>query len=242
MFLSVAGIISSGKTTFTEILAKKINFIPLFEPVKTNKYLDDFYDFLNNYSKIQKFLDDNINNINDLGLKRWMFECQIPYVMQGHLLGKRYILHQKALWGNYIQDRNIYEDSIFAKMLYDDGKITKRDFETYQEIFQAMKHTLMYPDVIIFLDVDPETALNRMKQRGRECEKNVSIDYLKALNKEYQQFIIDINQWCKVLKYDWNENLYTNSEEYNKIIDNIINDIKIVNETRSNFFRSITKI
>ena len=43
MHIAVAGNIGSGKTTLTTMLAKRYGWIPRFEPVDNNPYLDDFY-------------------------------------------------------------------------------------------------------------------------------------------------------------------------------------------------------
>ena len=43
MHIAIAGNIGSGKTTLTKMLAKRYGWIPRFEPVDNNPYLEDFY-------------------------------------------------------------------------------------------------------------------------------------------------------------------------------------------------------
>lgn len=52
-----------------------------------------------------------------------------------------------------------------------------------------MCHTLLPPTRLIFLDVQPETAFNRMRARARDAESKVPLDYLKDLRKGYQQLL-----------------------------------------------------
>ena len=242
MMICVSGVIGSGKTTLTKSLAERLNFEPLFEPVGTNEYLGDFYKFLDKSEAIDKFLDKHDSEIKELGIDKWMLQSQVPYVMQGHLLGKRYVLHQKALWTNSVQDRSIYEDTIFAKMLFDSGKINDRDYKTYQNLFQAMKYTLMYPDLMLFLDIDPENAYKRIHKRNRDCEKTMPLDYLKALDKEYRDFIQEIKQWCPVVSVDWNEELDINGNTYKNKVESLYHQVLAATEKKSPYFRSMTRI
>lgn len=42
MHIAIAGNIGSGKTTLTKMLAKKYNWLPRFESVDYNPYLEDY--------------------------------------------------------------------------------------------------------------------------------------------------------------------------------------------------------
>ena len=65
---------------------------------------------------------------------------------QVYLLNKRFEQHQKIIWGSNggIQDRTIYEDTIFAKVLMDTGMMEKRDYETYVSLFRNMSKVCFY--------------------------------------------------------------------------------------------------
>ena len=88
MYIAIAGNIGSGKTSLTEILAKRFGATAHFENVE-NPYISDFYEDMN----------------------RWSFHLQICF------LGNRIEQSIKALQegDKLIQDRTIYEDAyIFA--------------------------------------------------------------------------------------------------------------------------------
>ncbi len=179
LFIGIAGIIGSGKTTVTQLLSDKLNLVPWFEPVKENPYLEKFY----------------------RDKKRYGFNMQI------FLLNKRFRQHQHIIWRDEssVQDRTIYEDCIFAKMLYESGDIDPLDYQTYRELFQNMTNFLHNIDIIIYLDVEPEIAFERIKMRGRECEKDLPLEYLKALRTGYEEWLKEISQRMKVIRIDWNE-------------------------------------
>ena len=235
MFIGVSGLIGSGKSSLVKVLSEELKFEPIYEPVDTNEYLSDFYTFLS---------DEDIRKDKLSQLPRdvqWQYKSSIPAMMQIHLLAKRYALHQRSLFVNSVADRTIYEDTIFAKMLFDSGHIDARDFETYSNLFQVMKHSLMYPNVLIYLYVTPKTAFNRIKARSRSCESGISLEYLTSLYSYYETFIQEIKQFVPVEVVDWNVDADPDSEEYHKMVKNLAYSVIRKGEA-SNFFRTTIKI
>ena len=87
-------------------------------------------------------------------------------MMQLHLLFRRFEQHQRIVWNKdkgAVQDRTIYEDTIFARMLHEAGFIDRRDYETYAGHFNVMKRFLVYPDALIYLRVSPKSPCNGSK-------------------------------------------------------------------------------
>jgi deoxyadenosine/deoxycytidine kinase len=162
--IAIAGNIGAGKTTLTRILAKHFNWIPNYEDVENNPYLNDFY--------------------NDM--QRWSFNLQI-FFLNSRL--KQLIDIQR---GNdvVIQDRTIYEDAnIFAPNLHEMGLMSKRDFENYSNFFRTLKTLVSPPDLLIYLKASVPTLVGQIQHRGREYEDNIRLDYLKKLNEYYNSFI-----------------------------------------------------
>ena len=90
----------------------------------------------------------------------------------------------------FIQDRTIYEDAeIFARTLFEQGSMTKVDYENYVELFHCMTDFLRPPDLIIYLHASPDTLMERIARRGRESEKAITRDYLARLGKAYEGWI-----------------------------------------------------
>lgn len=176
--IGVSGIIGVGKSTLTENLGKAMGYKVLKEPVETNEYLDKFYKDMAKYS----------------------------FPMQIYLLNHRFKQHQQMVWSseNTIQDRTIYEDVIFAKMLKEDGLMEDLDFKTYCQLFNNMTNFLHRPDVIIYLDVEPEEALMRVKTRSRDCETDLPIEYLRKLKKGYEEWLDDLRGRIPIIHLDWN--------------------------------------
>ena len=193
--ISVSGIIGVGKSTLSKELGKIFNADVYYEPVETNEYLDSFYKDMKKYS----------------------------FPMQIYLLSHRFKQHQQMIWSdrNVIQDRSIYEDVIFAKMLREDGLMEELDFKTYRLLFQNMCNFLHRPDIIVYLDVEPEIALQRIINRSRDCETGITLEYLRSLKKGYEDWLNDVSDRIQVIKVDWNE-----FESTDDIVEKIKDKIK----------------
>ena len=176
--ISVSGIIGVGKSTLSKKLGKYLDAEVYFEPVETNEYLEKFYTDMKKYS----------------------------FPMQIYLLNHRFRQHQKMVWSskNAIQDRSIYEDPIFAKMLKKDGLMSELDYKTYKDLFENMSSFLRMPNIIIYLDVDTKIALQRIKQRSRNCETTISLDYLESLKKGYEDWLKEMEPKVTIIKLNWN--------------------------------------
>lgn len=176
--IGISGIIGVGKSTLTNSLGEELGFNIIKEPVETNEYLTDFYRNMSKYS----------------------------FPMQVYLLNHRFKQHQQMVWSDNssIQDRTIYEDVIFAKMLRESNMMEALDFKTYVDLFNNMSNFLHRPDLILYLDVEPEEALRRVNERSRGCESGLTLQYLQDLKKGYEDWLDDIKDRIPVIRLDWN--------------------------------------
>ncbi len=159
-FLGIAGNIGAGKTLLTGELSERLDWQAYYEPVIDNPYLDDFYK----------------------DMKRWSFHLQIFF------LSKRFQAQKKMLESgvSFIQDRTIYEDAeVFAWTLNRLGHLGDRDYANYKALFDTMLEFIRPPDLIVFLRARPEALLERIRHRGRDSEKSITIDYLRILDEAY---------------------------------------------------------
>ena len=166
MYIAIAGNIGSGKTSLTEILARKFN-ARIYEEDISNPYLNDFYEDMN----------------------RWAFNLQV------YFLGTRIEQAKRMLGecGDLIQDRTIYEDAhIFATNLHEMGLMSSRDYESYMRIFAISSRIIETPDLLIYLKASVPTLISQIQKRGRAYEMSIQEDYLQRLNEKYENWINNI--------------------------------------------------
>ncbi len=195
MHIAIAGNIGSGKTTLTKLLAKRYGWIPKFEPVDNNPYLDDFYKDMN----------------------RWSFNLQV------YFLNKRFkeIVEIAKSSDTIVQDRTIFEDArIFAPNLHDQGFMTDRDFENYSDLFDLMISLVKLPQLMIYIRSSIPTLVNHIEKRGRSFEQSIRIDYLTGLQKRYENWINSYKGDLIIIDGD-NINFENNAEDFRKVTDMI---------------------
>lgn len=163
----IDAVVGAGKTSYMEMLSEEMK-IPCFqEPVQENPLLDKFY-----YDR-----------------KRYSFPLQI------YFLNRRFeMLKQASESGEpSLMDRSIYGDMIFAKMLYEEGDMEKDEFILYRDLLTNMLDHVEAPKLMIYLKIDTDSAIERIKKRGRDYEQIVERDYWENLNKEYEDYFSNYN-------------------------------------------------
>ncbi|MBR4837475.1 MAG: deoxynucleoside kinase [Bacteroidales bacterium] len=195
MHIAIAGNIGSGKTTLTRLLSKHFGWKPHFEEVDNNPYLESFYE----------------------DMKRWSFNLQV-YFLNSRF---RQVMDIRRSGEDIIQDRTIYEDAyIFAANLYDMGLMETRDYQNYQSLFELMSSFLQAPDLLIYLRASVPTLVRQIQKRNRDYEQSIRLDYLKALNKRYENWISNYDKG-KLLIIESDNIELENPEDLSGIIENI---------------------
>ncbi|RPI05807.1 MAG: deoxynucleoside kinase [Ignavibacteriae bacterium] len=164
LFVAVAGNIGAGKSSLARLLGEHFQWKPYYESVDDNPYLSDFY----------------------ADMTRWSFHLQI------YFLANRFKCHKEIVESSesVIQDRSIYEDAeIFARNLYDIGKMTDRDYTNYVSLFHVMMEYLKPPDLMIYLKANVDTLVTQISKRGRAFEQGIQRSYLETLNVLYEDWI-----------------------------------------------------
>lgn len=204
--ITIAGTVGVGKSTLTRKLAETLDFRTSFEKVDGNPYLEKYYQDFN----------------------RWSFHLQIYFLAERFKEQKRMFQYG----GGFIQDRSIYEDTaIFAQMNYDNGSMSKEDFDTYNSLFNAMVMTpyFPHPNLIIYLEGDIDEIVGRIGTRGRQMEIDTPVEYWYNLHRRYEDWIENFTS-APVLRLNINEYDLVNDE---KSIDYILAKIGRVLNTKS---------
>ena len=135
-------------------------------------------------------------------MERWAFHLQIYFLSER--FKAQVTIGQNA--GAFIQDRTIYEDAeVFARVLHEQGDMTRVDYENYTALFRILVSFLRKPDLILYLKTRPETLVNRIAKRGRDSEKSMQLEYLKRLSNAYEEWVDRARLEFDVLTVDTDE-------------------------------------
>ncbi|KAJ8249412.1 hypothetical protein GJAV_G00234520 [Gymnothorax javanicus] len=168
----IEGNIASGKTTCLEHFSKTSDIEVLTEPISKWR---------------------NVQGHNPLALmyqdpSRWGLTLQ-TYV-QLTMLDR----HLSALTAPVrMMERSIYSAKyIFVENLHRSGKMPDVDFIVLSEWFEWITRNIYIPvDLIVYLQTTPQTCYDRLKERCREEEKTIPIEYLEAIHQLYEDWLVN---------------------------------------------------
>lgn len=166
----LAGMIGSGKSTYTAFISEALGSEAFYESVDDNRILEKFYE----------------------DPKRWAFSLQIYFLNTRFRSIKSAFRHK-----NNVLDRSIYEDALFTRINYEEGNMSEPEMDTYLDLLDNMMEELdsmpkKSPDLLIYLRGSLDTVLERIEKRGRDyeqIEKNAGLlDYYKHLHGQYDSW------------------------------------------------------
>ena len=83
-------------------------------------------------------------------------------------------------------------------MLNEDGWMTNDEYSTYSSLLDNMLEHVSKPDLLLYIDCDLDTAMERIKGRGREMEQSVDSVYWSRLNEKYTKWYNEYNLSDKI--------------------------------------------
>ncbi|NMB01877.1 MAG: deoxynucleoside kinase [Firmicutes bacterium] len=195
--------VGAGKTVYMEMLSQELEIPSFLEPVEDNPLLDKFYH----------------------DRKRYAFPLQV------YFLNRRFeMLKQAAALGKpTIMDRSIYGDMIFAKLLHEEGNMERDEFLLYRDLLTNMLDHVEAPKLMIYLKIDTDSAIGRIRKRGRDYEQIVEREYWENLNREYEAYFEEYNLSPLLVidaaKYD----IVGNPEDRNEVLQIVRKKLEEVN-------------
>lgn len=157
-YIVIEGNIGAGKTALAKKISKQFNAKLILERFADNPFLPKFY--------------------NDP--ERYSFPLELSF------LAERYNQLKKEL-----SDRDLFKafaiaDYYFVKSLIFAGATLPNDeYSLYRQIYEIIYGTLPKPDLFVYLHLTPENLLQNIRLRGREYEKNISMEYLQKIQAGY---------------------------------------------------------
>ncbi len=195
MHIGVAGNIGSGKTTLTKMLAAHYGWTPKYEAVTYNPYLEDYYK----------------------DIPRWSYNLETYFLAQRF----RDVLEISRSEDVIIQDRTLFEGVyIFVRNNLEQGNLSRRDYDTYMQLFELMMSMVRPPDLLIYLRSSLSHLVENIRKRGRDYEQGISLEYLGGLNDRYEEWISSYQGRLLVIDAD-NLDFKNRPEDFESVTDRI---------------------
>jgi len=165
-YVAIEGPIGVGKTSLAKILAQQFGARLVTEEVGNNPFLERFYEDRQKYA----------------------FQTQLYFLLSRYRQQRELVqagLFDKGVVTDYI----LAKDKIFACINLDDDEIS-----LYESIYRILVPRVPRPDLVIYLQARPEVLLSRVRKRGIEYERNISLDYLRTLSDAYNEYFFHYDE------------------------------------------------
>jgi len=209
--VSIEAGIGVGKSTILAILLKKYGdkFNVIFEPLQ---------EWLEKYSDGQT----NILNMFYSDIQRWGYTFQ----MNAFMTRIQKIKNERVSGKINLTERSILSDyRIFAKMLFDEGKITAVEWKLYEDWFKWLSYEFnSVPKKIIYLRCDPEVAFQRIHKRNRCEESGITFEYIEKLHKYHDDWLLNEKE-IPILVIDVSSDFESDDAKVNEIYTKIMDFI-----------------
>ncbi|XP_078095492.1 deoxycytidine kinase 2-like [Mustelus asterias] len=208
--ISVEGNIAVGKSTFAELLEKKASrqWEIIREPIAKWCNIPA--------SSCSEELSSTQRSVGNLLQMLYQDPHRWSYTFQSYSCMSRIKAHlapvsprlQMAEDPVHIFERSVYSDRyIFASNLYELGCLNETEWTIYQDWHTYLLNEFgnrIALEGIIYLQASPEKCLERLRQRGRDEEKEVQLDYLKQLHSRHENWLV---KHCMELHFEHLKNI-----------------------------------
>lgn len=190
VIISIEGNIGSGKTTILENLEKSLEHdssilflrepLDVWESVKDSKTGENI---------LQKFYANP---------EKYAFAFQVMAYATRLSMVRDAIKIGDGQYRAIVLERSLAADKrIFAKMLYDDGKIDDVCYQIYQKFYKEFSDEVGL-DGIVYIDADAEICKQRVEKRSRQGEDGIALEYLQKCKKYHDEWMSDEHMALKI--------------------------------------------
>ena len=207
-YIAIEGPIGVGKTSLAQLLSKELGARLVLEDFEDNPFLPDFY-----------------NDPERFGFQTQLFFLLQRYRQQQDL--RQVDMFQKLL----ITDYMFVKDRLFASLNLGD-----KEMQLYDTVASLLERNIIRPDIVIYLQADTDVLMKNIEKRGRNMEKNVTWEYIDALNQVYTEYFFRYQDTPLVIINTNNIDFVENDNDLKEVIDYIRQPV-----SGTKFFNPVTE-
>lgn len=194
-YIVVEGAIGAGKTSLARKLAAQVDAQTLLELPEENPFLERFYRDAARYALPTQmfFLFQRLNQLRDLAQPD-LFDARI------------------------VSDFLLDKDPIFARLTLGDDELA-----LYQQLYEHLRPQAPQPDLVIYLQAEPTTLIERIRKRGIAMEAGISENYIEKLCEAYSRIFYDYEASPLLIVNTENLNPVDNDEDFALLLQRIAN-------------------
>jgi len=175
LYIAIEGPIGVGKTTLARLIKDEFDAELLLEVFEENPFLSDFY----------------------ADRERYAFQTQIFFLLSRYRQQHK-VIQQTLKQSSLISDYTFAKDRLFARLNLGDDELTM-----YERVHAIMAEKISTPDLVVYLQADTDTLMERIAVRDRSYERGMSRNYLDSVRLAYERFFTRYTE-APVLAMDTN--------------------------------------
>ena len=192
-YIALEGPIAVGKTSLAQLLSKELGARLILEVFEDNPFLAEFY-----------------NDPERFGFQTQLFFLLQRYRQQQEL--RQVDMFQKLLVTDYM----FVKDRLFASL-----NLNEKEMQLYDTVANLLERNVIKPDLVIYLQADTDLLMKNIAKRGRAMEKNITWEYIDALNQVYTEYFFRYQETPLVIINTNNIDFVKNENDLQEVINYI---------------------
>jgi deoxyguanosine kinase len=160
LYIAIEGAIGVGKTTLARLIKDEFDAELLLEVFEENPFLSDFY----------------------VDRERYAFQTQIFFLLSRYRQQHK-VIRQTLERSSLISDYTFAKDRLFAHLNLGDDELSM-----YERVHAILAEKIPTADLVVYLQADTDTLMERIAVRDRSYERGMSRDYIDSVRLAYERF------------------------------------------------------
>ena len=193
-FVTIEGPIGVGKTTLAKRLSETFNSDLILEGANENPFLEKFYQDPKSVALPTQlyFLFQRVKQLQELRQSDLFSPCRIA---------------------DFLMDK----DRLFARVTLDDDEL-----HLYEQVYSNLTLDAPTPDLVVYLQAPVNVLYERIKSRGNNSERPISLEYLQQIVDAYTHYFHYYEKSPLLIVNASGLDIVSNESDYQQLVERIL--------------------